>query len=62
MKMSVEELNEICMEMIANAGEGRAKVYEALESYHKKNGTVLLPAWMRPRNIWRRRIRFSLNG
>ena len=36
MKMSVEELNEICMEMIANAGEGRAKVYEALESYHNK--------------------------
>ena len=38
MKMSVEELNEICMEMIANAGEGRAKVYEALE----ENGFFIL--------------------
>lgn len=32
MKMDLEQVNTICMEMISNAGEGRALVYEALEA------------------------------
>ncbi|HJB22079.1 MAG TPA: PTS lactose/cellobiose transporter subunit IIA [Candidatus Fournierella merdavium] len=35
MKMTMEELNGICMEMISNAGEGRSKVFEALDSVNK---------------------------
>lgn len=35
MKMTMEELNAICMEMICNAGEGRSKVFEALDSVNQ---------------------------
>lgn len=37
MKMAAEELNDICMEMICNAGEGRSKVFEALEQINDGN-------------------------
>ncbi|MBC5743465.1 PTS lactose/cellobiose transporter subunit IIA [Lachnospiraceae bacterium MD308] len=37
MKMTLEELNNICMEMICNAGEGRSKVFEALEEINQEN-------------------------
>ncbi|EOS68561.1 hypothetical protein C818_03368 [Lachnospiraceae bacterium MD308] len=37
MKMTMEELNNICMEMICNAGEGRAKVFEALEEINNED-------------------------
>lgn len=37
MKMASEELNDICMEMICNAGEGRSKVFEALEQINDEN-------------------------
>lgn len=37
MKMTMEELNNICMEMICNAGEGRSKVFEAVEEMNKEN-------------------------
>ncbi len=37
MKMTMEELNHICMEMICNAGEGRSKVFEAVEEMNKEN-------------------------
>lgn len=37
MKMTMEELNGICMEMISNAGEGRAMVFEALDEIHAEN-------------------------
>lgn len=37
MKMASEELNDICMEMICNAGEGRSKVFEALEQINDGN-------------------------
>lgn len=37
MKMAMDELNDICMEMIANAGEGRAKVFEALDEINGQN-------------------------
>lgn len=35
MKMTTEELNGICMEMICNAGEGRSKVFEALDAVNR---------------------------
>lgn len=35
MKMTMEELNGICMEMICNAGEGRSKIFEALDSVNR---------------------------
>ncbi|MEJ8735063.1 PTS lactose/cellobiose transporter subunit IIA [Mediterraneibacter sp. ICN-202921] len=37
MKMKMDELNDICMEMIANAGEGRSKVFEALDEINGEN-------------------------
>lgn len=37
MKMSLEQVNTICMEMISNAGEGRALVYEALDALTAKD-------------------------
>lgn len=37
MKMTMEELNAICMEMISNAGEGRSKVYEALDKINEES-------------------------
>lgn len=35
MKMTIDELNGICMEMISNAGEGRSKVFEALDCVNR---------------------------
>lgn len=32
MQMTLEQVNNICMEMISSAGEGRALVYEALDA------------------------------
>lgn len=37
MKLSMEELNAICMEMICNAGEGRGMVFEALDAVNANN-------------------------
>lgn len=37
MKMTMEELNSACMEMIASAGEGRAIVFEALDEINVEN-------------------------
>ena len=37
MKMTLEQVNTICMEMISNAGEGRALVYEALDAVTAKD-------------------------
>lgn len=31
--MNIEELNNVCMEMISHAGEGRGKVYEAIDLF-----------------------------
>ncbi|MGM9549633.1 MAG: PTS lactose/cellobiose transporter subunit IIA [Faecousia sp.] len=37
MKMTMDELSNACMEMICNAGEGRSKVYEALNDVIAEN-------------------------
>ena len=37
MKMTLEQVNTICMEMISSAGEGRALVYEALDAILQKD-------------------------
>lgn len=34
-KMTEEELEAVCMEVISNAGEGRAHIYQALDLYLK---------------------------
>lgn len=37
MIMTMDELSNACMEMICNAGEGRSKVYEALNDVLKED-------------------------
>lgn len=37
MKMTLEQVNTTCMEMISNAGEGRALVYEAVDAVTAKD-------------------------
>lgn len=42
MKMAMEEVSSICMELISDAGEGRALVYEALDATNKADYALAL--------------------
>lgn len=42
MKMTMEEVGSICMELISNAGEGRSLVYEALDAIHEADYVLAL--------------------
>lgn len=62
MKMTMEELNGICMEMISNAGEGRSKVFEALDSVNKGDYKTAAHGWTKRRPFWPKPTRSSSNS